>query len=92
MNKIILGFVILLAVPLFSYAQNSSDHMLKEQIIKESIARYSGNCPCPYNLAKNGSRCGKRSAYSKPGGYSLKCYVEDISQQDIQAWKQRNKV
>jgi len=46
--------------------------------IQQSINNYSGNCPCPYNRASNGSRCGKRSAYSRPGGYSPLCYSSDV--------------
>ncbi len=49
-----------------------------EQIIRESIANYTGKCPCPYSIMSNGNKCGKRSAYSKPGGYEPLCYVSDI--------------
>ena len=49
-----------------------------EQMIKESIENYPGKCPCPYSIMSNGKRCGKRSAYSKPGGYETLCYVSDI--------------
>ena len=28
---------------------------------------------------RNGKECGKRSAYSKPGGYEPLCYVSDIT-------------
>ncbi|MEP7452723.1 SH3 domain-containing protein [Phyllobacterium sp. SB3] len=35
---------------------------------------YSGTCDCPYDYARNGSRCGGRSAYSRPGGRSPICY------------------
>ena len=31
----------------------------------------------------NGKRCGKRSAYSKPGGYEPLCYVSDIMGEEI---------
>ena len=48
------------------------------QIISESIASYSGKCACPYSLMSNGRKCGKRSAYSKPGGYEPLCYPEDV--------------
>ena len=41
-----------------------SDDEIRDILIKDSISRYSGSYPCPYNKAKNGSRCGKRSAYS----------------------------
>ena len=49
-----------------------------EQMIQESIAKYPGKCPCPYSIMSNGKKCGKRSAYSKPGGYEPLCYVSDI--------------
>ena len=49
-----------------------------EQMIQESIAKYPGKCPCPYSIMSNGKQCGKRSAYSKPGGYEPLCYVSDI--------------
>lgn len=37
----------------------------------------SGSCDCPYDRASNGSRCGGRSAYSRPGGRSPICYVSE---------------
>lgn len=45
-----------------------SNEDVRQRIISESIGSYSGSCPCPYNTARNGSRCGGRSAYSRPGG------------------------
>jgi len=59
-----------------SYSSTSSK--TKQQQIDESIAAYPGSCPCPYSIASNGSRCGKRSAWSKPGGYEPLCYESDI--------------
>ncbi len=50
----------------------------KKQMIRQSIANYSGPCPCPYSVMRNGRSCGKRSAWSKPGGASPLCYVSDI--------------
>lgn len=35
---------------------------------------YVGTCDCPYDLMRNGRRCGGRSAYSRPGGRSPQCY------------------
>lgn len=52
---------------------------LKDQMIRESIARYPGSCPCPYNVDRGGRRCGGRSAWSKPGGYSPLCYPSDVT-------------
>ena len=31
--------------------------------------RYPGNCYSPYDIAADGTRCGNRSALSRPGGY-----------------------
>ena len=45
----------------------------KKTIIQQSIASYSGSCPCPYHRDRAGRRCGKRSAWSRPGGYSPLC-------------------
>lgn len=42
----------------------------RNEIILQSIASYQGSCPCPYNTDRAGRRCGKRSAWSRPGGYS----------------------
>lgn len=64
-----------------------TDSEIKNLIIKESISKYHGNCPCPYNRASNGTRCGKRSAYSKSGGYSTMCYESDITEEIINNYK-----
>ena len=50
-----------------------------EQMIQESISKYRGKCPCPYSIMSNGKKCGKRSAYSKPGGYQPLCYLSDVT-------------
>lgn len=67
-----------------------STEVIKQKIIKQSIENYSGNCPCPYNTARNGSRCGKRSAYSRDGGYAPICYSEDVTAQMINNYKNRS--
>jgi hypothetical protein len=73
------------------YAKESiTDEQVRQLIIQQSIAQYPGNCPCPYNFASNGSHCGRRSAYSKPGGYSPICYANDVTQQMIDNYKRRN--
>lgn len=50
-----------------------SNDQIKQEIIRRSIASYPGPCPCPYNIMRNGRRCGGKSAYSRPGGRSLVC-------------------
>ena len=67
-----------------------SDYQVKQLMIKDSISSYSGNCPCPYNLTSNGSRCGRRSAYSRPGGAEPLCYESDISKQMLDSYRRRS--
>ena len=73
MIRIINFFFILFLIVSISKAKSP------EEMIKESIANYPGKCPCPYSIMSNGKKCGKRSAYSKPGGYEPLCYVSDIT-------------
>ena len=60
------------------FTSNSCVGKTPEQLINESIAKYPGQCPCPYSIMTNGKKCGKRSAYSKPGGYEPLCYESDL--------------
>lgn len=60
-----------------------SDNRIQEILIAESISSYPGNCPCPYSRASDRSRCGGRSAHSRPGGREPLCYAEDVSRQMI---------
>lgn len=91
MNKLLT--LILLTISLSAFAKNEvSDVEIKQQMIRESIQSYPGRCPCPYNLASNGSRCGKRSAYTKPGGYAPLCFETDITAHMLDEYKKRNRV
>lgn len=85
-----LGLAVTLLVgvaPLAAKPAPKSDAAIRQLIINESIASYPGNCPCPYNAARNGSRCGGRSAYSRPGGYAPKCYASDVSTAEVAAYR-----
>lgn len=64
-----------------------STESIKQKIIQQSIESYQGDCPCPYNTASNGSRCGKRSAYNRAGGYAPLCYPEDVSDRMVKEYK-----
>lgn len=63
----------------------------RREIIRVSIASYPGSCPCPYNRDRAGSLCGKRSAWSKPGGYSPICYDSDITQARLSSYFARQR-
>jgi len=71
-------------------ADSLSDAQIRAMMIQESIAAYPGRCPCPYNLASNGSQCGGRSAWSKAGGYAPLCYASDISDEMVKQFRQQN--
>ena len=67
-----------------------TDSEIRQILIEGSINSYSGNCPCPYNRASNGSRCGKRSAYSRPGGAEPLCYESDVTDGMIEQYRKRH--
>ena len=67
-----------------------SDAQVRQAIIQDSIARYQATghpCACRYNPARNGSRCGGRSAYSRPGGASPLCFPQDVSDGMVADWR-----
>ena len=96
MKRIIKSSVLLLILAFgTTWAQEQdepkTDAEIRQVLISESIARYSGSCPCPYNRDRAGRRCGKRSAYSRPGGASPLCYERDVSQKMVDEYRARQK-
>lgn len=90
MRFIFLAFAaVFLATPASALQAAISDDQVAQQIIKALIASYPGPCACPYNHARNGSSCGRRSAYSRAGGYNTVCYREDVSADDILAYREQ---
>ena len=88
MKSLISLFILLISFP--SIGQAVSDDEIKQHLINNSIRSYSGSCPCPYNTTRAGRRCGKRSAYSRPGGYSPLCYKSDVSDEMVSKYRKRN--
>lgn len=72
-------------------APSRSDAEIRRILVRQSIAGYSGSCPCPYNTDRAGRRCGRRSAYSRPGGASPLCYPGDVSDAAVEAYRARMK-
>ena len=85
----LLSLILLLFVSSFAYADNSSmsDEEIIQVIIYKSIATHRGKCACPYNRTTNGSKCGRRSAYSRPGGYQPMCYPTDVPREMIEEFR-----
>lgn len=64
-----------------------SDAAIRKILIRRSLAGYSGSCPCPYSRDRAGRRCGRRSAYSRPGGASPLCFDHDITPRMIESYR-----
>jgi hypothetical protein len=67
-----------------------SDIAVIATVIAASRAAYLAMgkpCGCPDHVAANGSRCGLRSAHSKPGGFKPLCFPTDISPAIIATWR-----
>lgn len=90
MKKLILLAGLCVAFGAEAKQSSQSVEAIKQKIIQQSIENYPGNCPCPYNTASNGSRCGKRSAYNRAGGYAPLCYPEDVSDRMVKEYKGRS--
>jgi hypothetical protein len=80
----------LLAFPSIASGKKLTDDQIRKAIIQESISSYPGTCPCPYNITRNGSRCGRRSAYSRPGGYSPLCYPSDVTDDMVEKYRKKH--
>src|SRR5580704_16256984 len=86
--------VILVAFPARGFSQPLGDQQVSERIVQESRQRYYATghpCACPEDLARNGSRCGGRSAHSRPGGAEPKCYPQDVSKAEIDAYRAQHR-
>lgn len=69
--------------------QQMSDAQVRQALVRESIASYSGSCPCPYSTDRAGRRCGGRSAYSRPGGAAPLCNPSDVTAAQVAAYRRR---
>jgi len=97
---VLLGLAFAVAVAIFlvrsaAFAQSPklTDDQVITQIIQDSRGAYYATghpCACPYDRARNGSSCGGRSAYSRPGGASPKCYPKDVTAADIAHYRERH--
>ncbi|WP_421577957.1 SH3 domain-containing protein [Shinella sp. M31] len=65
------------------------DSVLIQRIIAESLDSYPSSCACPCSRDRAGRRCGKRSAYSRPGGYAPVCFPGDVTKAMIEAFRSR---
>jgi hypothetical protein len=81
-----------LTIPAFALqsAAPPTDDQIRQAIIRESIAAYNGTghpCACPYQTDRAGHSCGRRSAYSRPGGAAPLCYPQDVTDGMVADWR-----
>ncbi len=70
-------------------AQRMQDEEIRKILVEESVATYSGHCPCPYSYARDRSQCADASAYSMARAPSLLCYAADVTRHMIQDYRVR---
>ena len=87
----VVALAVILACIAFSAAFAQTDAAVKQRIIRESIAAYPGPCACPYNVMRNGRGCGRRSAYSRPGGHAPICYASDVTRAQVETWRRAHR-
>ncbi len=71
-------------------SEELTDDQIRKTLIEQSIRSYSGACPCPYNVMRNGRKCGGNSAYSKPGGAEPLCYDTDVTDEMVERYRKRH--
>jgi hypothetical protein len=84
--------MLLMAFAASAFAQSSvlSHQQVAAKIVPGERQDYYATghpCACPDDHARNRSMCGRRSAYSRPGGAEPKCYVSDVTAADIAAYR-----
>jgi Ni/Co efflux regulator RcnB len=94
MRRTIIAIIALQCLAAPATAQRApSDNDIAEAIIRECSAIYHAGrpCACPEDTARNGSRCGRRSAYTRPGDAVPRCYVKDVTQEEIANYRNGKK-
>jgi len=84
------AFVMLCCFPSLCFAQTLTEQQIVDRIIQDSRNAYYATghpCACPFDTARNGSACGGRSAYSRPGGAEPKCYPKDVTKAEVEAYR-----
>jgi len=84
------AFALTLALPAYALQPSPSDDEVQQAIIQQSVTAYNATghpCACPYQTDRAGHSCGRRSAYSRPGGAAPLCYPQDVTPGMIADWR-----
>lgn len=94
MRLIAIALAVFVAFPAMALQPSQfTDDQVRQAIIRDSTAAYYATghpCACPYDSARNGSSCGRRSAYSRPGGAAPLCYPADVTPGMVQDWRRNH--
>lgn len=88
--RVFLAAALVLCGAWSAYAKPLTDAQVARAIIQQSRGEYYATghpCACPYDSARNGSSCGARSAYTRPGGAHPKCYPADVTKGEIEDYR-----
>ncbi|WP_141096265.1 hypothetical protein [Lacimicrobium sp. SS2-24] len=90
-----LADLLIIAAAMPSSGDSTRDRARKTGFINGYLSdgdEHNGVCACPYDTAKDGSRCGNRSAWSQPGGTSPACNYDRITTGDFdERWELERK-
>ncbi len=76
------------ATPITSYSP-ATDAQIQATLVARSLASFSGGCPCPYSVDRDGQRCGERSGYSRSAQSGLLCHPHDVTPRMIADYRAR---
>ena len=80
--------LIMLLLPTLVFAKKPmSDAQIRAAIVKESVAKYKGACPCPYSIHPDGTQCGYRSAFHKDRAGKPICYEINVTLKMIDEYR-----
>jgi hypothetical protein len=82
------GLLVLGLLLTASPAGAQRDEDIRRLIVEDSLARFSGYCPCPYSYDR-GEQCAEKSVYSRRADPYLYCYPTDVHWRDVQAYRDR---
>lgn len=87
----LIALLLVSLVPTATLAKSGlPDQQIAAVLVRESRQAYytTGHpCACPDDHMLNGRRCGRVSAYSRPGGASPLCYPSDVPRSAIEEYR-----
>jgi hypothetical protein len=89
----IAGLIALSVLPALAFEETPTDQQIIDFLIRQSRQAYYATghpCACPEDHARNGSLCGGRTAYIRPGGAKPLCYSKDVTKAAIDAYRARH--